>query len=716
MSARASILVLATMLCLAPVGAQQEHQDGAQPQTPRFGANATAILVDVVVRDRRGLPVTNLAREDFELYENGVRQDIADMTMVAPRTGPAVAPPSSNRGAASPSSPTASDRPAAARSAMTTPTFVALVFDRLSPDARPLAYKGALAYLDTIHEDDFAGVFLADLSLETLQTYTNDRDKLRVAIRKAATRATGFEMKSVGNLGQGDTSASVPVVASPESIGRPVDTRAKGDVASVEAGTRLSFEKLERDQKGYATTDALLALAVGLAQVPGRKSIIFFAEGVSIPDAVLPRFKNVVATANRGNVSVYTIDAAGLRVHSKDAETGRAVRGLGAAGLALGADGSNSISLATMEANEDVLRKDPRTSLTMLAEQTGGFLVDSTNDLPGAFRKIDQDRRFHYLLSYTPKNSEFNGEWRSLAIKVPGRPVTIRARSGYFAVHAPGLIPLLAYEAPALAALEQAPPPRAVSLRTTAFAFPEADTVRLALLVSTPASGLTFSRNETAQAYATDFTIVARIRNTGGDVIRKASQPYRLRGRLTDLETARNGDVLFFRHPTLGPGTYIIEAAVHDALATKSGVDTMTLTVPARTRSGLQVGSLVIVRRGERVSAAERDPENPLMMGDVVLYPNIGEPVRKGDKAITLFFVMSSKSKALPAATLEVVLGDKVLASLPVALDAPDAHGTIRQLAQLPTAALPAADYLLRLAIHVGGERQVREAQVRLSE
>jgi hypothetical protein len=66
MSTRASVLVL-TALCLAPA-ATQERQD-AQPQTPRFGANATAIIV--VVRDKKGLPVTNLAREDFELTRMG---------------------------------------------------------------------------------------------------------------------------------------------------------------------------------------------------------------------------------------------------------------------------------------------------------------------------------------------------------------------------------------------------------------------------------------------------------------------------------------------------------------------------------------------------------------------------------------------------------------------------------------------------------------------
>lgn len=712
MSTRTSILILVT-LCLAPV-ATHERQD-TQGQT-RFGTTATAIIVDVVVRDRKGAPVTDLKRDDFELYENGVLQQIADVTMVAPGVGSVAAPASIGPKARQPAGTPAPELPSASRTTVTTPTFVALVFDRLSPEPRGLAYKGALAYLDTTHGDDFAGVFLADLSLVTIQPFTNDRVKLREAIRNLATRATSGSdpLDAALDIKGSSSHPAVPDVASPEHEGRPAVGR--GSLISPDRYVMETLERLEREYRGRMTTDALLALTAALGTLPGRKTVVFFAEGVAIPDPVLPRFRDVVATANRANVSIYTIDAAGLRVHSKDAETRRAVRGMGNAGLTLTPDGSTMSNLWVLETNEDVLRRDPRTSLTMLAEQTGGFLVDNTNDLGSAFRKIDQDRRFHYLLSYTPKNRDFNGEWRSLGVKVPGRQVTIRARSGYFAVNAPGVIPLLAYEGPALAALDQVPPPHGVSMRTAAFAFPEADTVRLALLLATPMSGLTFSRNEGSDTYATDFTILARIRDTHGDIVRKASQPYRLRGRWADVEKARSGDVLFFRHPTLEPGKYIVEAAVHDALSKKSGVETIQIEIPERTRSGLQLGNLVTVRRRERISAAEKDSENPLMMGDVVLYPNIGEPVRKADNAVTFFFCISLKSKIAPAATLDVLLGEKVLATLAVALDAPDAHGTIRQLAQLPTGPLPPGDYVLRLTVSAGGDRHIREVQMRLTQ
>lgn len=63
---------------------------------------------------------------------------------------------------------------------------------------------------------------------------------------------------------------------------------------------------------------------------------------------MLPHFRSVVTTANRGNVSVYTVDAVGLRVHSTDAEIGREVRALAAEGFELNQDGSNKTTLLMM--------------------------------------------------------------------------------------------------------------------------------------------------------------------------------------------------------------------------------------------------------------------------------------------------------------------------------------------------------------------------------
>ena len=59
-----------------------------------------------------------------------------------------------------------------------------------------------------------------------------------------------------------------------------------------------------------------------------------------------------------------------------------------------------------LERNEDFLRLNPESGLGQLADETGGFLVRDTNDATPGFRRIQEDMRFHYLLSYTPTNDD----------------------------------------------------------------------------------------------------------------------------------------------------------------------------------------------------------------------------------------------------------------------------------------------------------------------
>jgi VWFA-related protein len=58
---------------LAPLGLFQETPED---QVPRFRGGVSAVLVDVVVTDREGNPLS-LSREDFQVFEDGVPQEIA---------------------------------------------------------------------------------------------------------------------------------------------------------------------------------------------------------------------------------------------------------------------------------------------------------------------------------------------------------------------------------------------------------------------------------------------------------------------------------------------------------------------------------------------------------------------------------------------------------------------------------------------------------------
>jgi len=688
------------------LGAQAPATQG---RSQSFTAGTTAITVDVVVHDKRGKPVTDLSRADFELLEDGVRQDIGDVTLVADGVATPAAPKTLLE--RTPTSEVA-DHATPQQPSVSGPTYLALVFERLSAEGRALAYKGALAYLEANGPNDYAGVFVADLSLVTVAPYSNDRDTIASALRAAASRATArFDrLSETGGVGA-DKDASVPVVASPESQGRPFDTGGSQRTSAYEnlqASTTIPdmYERMIRDEQGHASVGALRAVIAGLATLPGRKAVVFFAEALAIPDNVLPAFQSLVAEANRANVSVYTVDSAGLRVHSADAETSRRINGAGIAATTI--DDTGGHSNPALYDLGDTLRRDPRTSLSLLADRTGGFLVENTNDLAAGFRRIDVDRRFHYVLTYAPKNGEFDGEWRNIVVKVPARDVRVRARSGYVAVRAPSGIPLVQHELRALADLERRPAPAQIPVRAGAFVFPQATgDPRVAILLSTTGRALTFA--PTSTGYRTDFTLLARIRDAHGDVVRKASQPYRLTGAAADRDRAQSGDVLFYRQATILPGAYTLDVVADDALAKRGGVAHLRLEVPAEA-AGPRVSDLVIVGRTEKLGPGGPSEDNLLAVDGVQLYPNLGEPLPKTAGAALPFYAAILPGGSTLTAAVTLTRNGQAVARLPLTLAAQDASGRIQQLGQIPLASIPPGSYELTLTISGGAAPIVRTA------
>lgn len=68
--------VIALLLLLSPATAQESVR-------PQFRAGVTMVPVPVRVADRQGNPVTDLSAADFEVFENGVPQEIAQLSTKA---------------------------------------------------------------------------------------------------------------------------------------------------------------------------------------------------------------------------------------------------------------------------------------------------------------------------------------------------------------------------------------------------------------------------------------------------------------------------------------------------------------------------------------------------------------------------------------------------------------------------------------------------------
>jgi hypothetical protein len=477
-----------------------------------------------------------------------------------------------------------------------------------------------------------------------------------------------------------------------------------------------AFDSLERDQQGFATTNALLAVVNGLKAIPGRKTIVFFSEGVAIPANVLEQFRSVIAAANRANVAVYAIDAGGLRTESGLREAREELVQGSQQRLRQEEMGGRAfnprVALSRqLERNEDALRLNPESGLGQLASETGGFLVRDTNDTASAFRRIAEDMRFHYLLSYSPSNERLDGRFRTITVKVARPELRVQSRKGYLAVRQEYALPVREYEAPALALLERPPRPEAFPIGVAALSFPEPDRPGLApILVSLPGPAIQWEPAGDS-AHRAVFAVVARIKDAQGREVDRLSEDYRLSAPADKLDAARRGDILFYREANLAPGRYTVEVVAYDAVAAAASVQEAALEIPADDDGRPRLSSLVVVNRAERLTAEEQKQRHPLHYGETILYPCLGVPFRKSTMpAVGFFFSLYGKSADAPTATIEVLQGSRTVAKTSSALGAPDASGRIQHAGALPLTSFAPGSYVLKVAVGGGAGADTRVA------
>lgn len=712
-------LFLSTCLALSLIAPVLNTAQNPRRQEEKVHVGTTEVMLDVVIRDKKGRPVRDLTAADFEVFEDGVKQQIESFRFVSREAAPSGGD-TEKKGAVPTEAVPSSTRPTSEIN------LVAMVFDRLSPNARGLAHKAAGGYVvERTGPDDFTGVFLIDLSLRTLQSYTDNEQLVHEAIDRAASIATATYASStdkVRNLSERSAgleqqttsaaSAAVQAGGSQDSAGASAAGAQAGlaaaDMLLADINTRMleTFEALERDQQGYATTNGLLAVVDSLRNLPGRKTIIFFSEGLSIPPAVLAHFRSVIAAANRANVAIYAVDAAGLRIESTNAESTREVNSLANRRMrqaATGRDDHSGPMTRSLERNEDLLRLNPHSGLTDLANQTGGLLIANTNNLGAGLKRVDEDMRAHYELTYVPKNTDYDGRFRQISVKVNRSNVDVQSRKGYFAVNAAMSSPVLEFEAPAVAAMTTGRAIAAIPLRAIGLNFPEANRPGLVpVLVQAPAAAFTYAADQDKKNYNTDFSMVVLIKDRSQKVVRKMSQHYQLSGPFDKAETARRGDILFYREARLAPGTYTIQAAAYDAPSGKASVKTVEVEVPEADESGLRLSSVVLLDRVERLPAGEQKSANPLHFGEVLLYPNLGEPVRKSANWPLAFFVTAYTAKGTtekPSLTIEILKEREAVGRTTGELPNPDAEGRIQYASTLSLDSFQPGVYELRVTV-----------------
>ena len=694
-------LIIALILGEIPAVNAQQQTPGANPRVDRQAivVSASEVRLDAVVKDKRGRPVRDLTVADFEVYEDGVRQEVQSFRQVGGETSTDAA-----KGA---KSVVKEGGPATLGA-----NYVALVFDRLSPAARALSHDAALKFVsDGVKPNDFVGVFGTAISLNVFQQYTNKGQLIKAGIDRAGLQ-TGGEFTPPSAQVRKDRQELQVLRSQTQPPNTPPSDPERMAELKTEIQMLETFADFESDRQGFATTDGLLALVDSLKNLDGRKSVIFFSEGLNIPAAVQAHFQSVIGSANRAGVAIYAVDAAGLRTESGQAATRTEIEAQSEARMAeIGTtdEGKTGAMTKGLERNERNLRLNPESGLAQLADQTGGMFIHDSNDLKTRIGQIGDDMNSYYVLTFIPQNRTFDGRFRKTEVKLKRGGLSIQSRKGYFAINASYASPVLGFEAPALAAAGSASPPHDLPVRSTALAFPEPDRRGMVVvLAELSLSSISFHSDQQKQQYSTDFSMITVIKDGQGQVVRKLSKQYTLTGALDKLPTAQNGKVLYYRETDLEPGHYTIQTVAYDALNNKAGVKEGNLNLAGPSDGSdenLRLSSVVMVSRAEKLAAGENNSPNPLQVGGVQVYPLMAEIHKQGKKQLTFYFSIyqgKAAEKNVPKITIELLRDGQSLGQIPGDAPAADANGRRQFIGALPLEPIPLGSYEMKITVSDG--------------
>ena len=670
-------MIAALLLLASSAGSADSRADKQSAPAVLERATVQEVLLDVIARNKRGAFVDDLRLEEVEIHEDGVRQEVTSFRLI-------------------------SGQEAISRAAQTDATIrleplrqvrlVSLVFERLGQDGRRRSRTGALDFVRrNSGENVYYAVLRIDHSLKVVRWFTNDRE----AVHEAIVRATG---EATQPYASGD-----PMLTPPRETPRAPKTEdpLRRELSAM-LGRMVRFTaELYEQFEGTRSLTSLLTLVKAQQTLPGRKTVLYFSEGLVLPDRVKDHFEALVSQANRHNVAFYSVDARGLLVESTHrnvlAETT-------ARNIRLSDSMYNRQEHVPVETRLNAVRSDTQSNLLELAAQTGGFLIANTNDFRKPLRRVVEDVYSYYEIAYRPANTDFDGRFRTLDVKLSRPNTKVQSRSGYFAIPPELADALFPYEVPLLKALSSEPAPQEIDFRSAWFRFgPQGAEVRCGFDVEVPLASLTFNRNEGSGQHHSRVTLATLFKDAGGKVVGKYTREVPFQVPPEKLDGVQAGSFIYTEHIALPPGRYTMETAVGDPEGGKVGIRRAEMTVPPPPES-VGVSDLMLIRRVDPLREGA-DEWNPFTFSGGKVVPSLDREVQAepGQQLSLYFVVYPDETLTEPVAlTLEFFSEGRRVGSAQPELPAPDEKGRIPYIMSVQAASLRPGPYDVKVTARQG--------------
>lgn len=671
-----TLLLAASWPVATPAAQATGAPSGANAGQAVFRSRTAIVTVDVAVRDAAGAIVRGLTAADFTVLEDGKPQAIETFTFEEiAGTPPAAAAPSGvladvadrlgqDLQRAAGATPAAA-APAVPAAAFAGRRLLVLLFDvsSMQPEDVQRAVDSAQTYVtESMSPADLVAVVTIGSTITVLSDFTADRAAAGAALDR---------------LGYTEGTATPPPAA---------DTAATDDAAAAsDAATadETGFEAYNNDVR----LRALKTLADTLAPIEQKKAILYFSAGMSRSgEDNQIELRSAINAAVRGNVAIYPVDARGLQA----VVPGGDARQASGRGVSLFSGQGVSRQFASLAQSQD--------TLMTLAADTGGRAFTDTNDFGEAFTRAARDLSAYYLIGYSSTNTDRDGRFRRIQVRVARRGARVEARAGYYADRDFARTNTRDREAQLDEQLSAAVSSTDLPVLVGTGWFRQTqDRFYVPISLAIPGSAVPVG------AGATKVTLDVRgvVRDEQGRTV----------GRLKDtLDVAAAGaptlagrQVIYQSGVTLPPGRFSVKVVVRENTTGTIGSFEAPAVVPQLRGTAVKTSSLVM---STQVQPATRNPTgSPLVRDGVQLLPNLTRVVTRGQR---LYFYYEVYDPALADAapyvrtSLAFYRGGVKVFETPVvertAVDEPSRRAVIFQF-EVPASGLTPGTYTCQVNI-----------------
>ena len=609
----AVLLVLNVSLSAFAQSAPQAPQS-QPPQQPQYRVRVTSelVLVNVVVRDKKGNLVRDLKREDFTLLEDSKKQAVStfDFENVDEMTTAGAAEATVSGTAPDGVLLRSKDQPASLNARDRRLMLLFFDFSGMEPEDIERSVNAAKKFVQTRMQpaDMIAMVSLAT-NMRIDLDFSDDKTKVLSALNSYTSgQGQGFDNGATGSSEGG-------------------------------AETSGAFTADDTDYNTFNADRKLLALQAimqSLGKISQKKAIIYFSNGISQNGVDnQSTLRAATASAVKANVSIYPVDIRGLQAFPPGGEAQNA---------SLHGQSAYNGAAVLNDLNSNAASQD---TLSTLASDTGGKAFFDSNDFGAVFSQVQKDSSAYYVLGFTSTNAMKDGRFRHLKVQLNRSDLKLDYRSGYYAGRDFEHLNRADREQQLQDELASELSQTDVAVYAGASYFRQDDShYYLSVSLVIPGTQIPFVLEKEKDNATID--VIGEVRADGKFAVGHQRDTVKLA--LDSAQQVRRKNVQYNTGFLLAPGGYHLKFVVRENQSGRMGSFETDVQIPDLRKTPLRMSSVVLSSQRVPAAAKKGSGPHPLVQNQTELVPNVTHVFTRDEHLYLQYEVYDAARGKNPAA------------------------------------------------------------------